>query len=160
MRPIRTAISLTTSAVRTVLGLLERARGMVLGSDDEVWEEEAVAPATTTVEDAPTATVATAKPAAAEPATAKPAAAAEPAKPAATSDTTDGAEATSTVALKDRPSLAERLESVQGIGPAKREAILAVYGDEVALRSTDVATLAEIDGISMRLARTILAELG
>ncbi len=55
--------------------------------------------------------------------------------------------------------LAERLEAINGIGPAKRKAILAAYEDEAALAATDVETLSAIDGISQRLAGMVLTEI-
>lgn len=59
------------------------------------------------------------------------------------------------VAVEER-TLAATLEAINGIGPAKRAAILEVFDTAAELRAADEETLAMIDGISPRLAKLVL----
>ena len=55
--------------------------------------------------------------------------------------------------------LASQLESIPGVGPARRKALLKAFGSLDAIREASVEALAAVPGINEALARTIKAEL-
>ncbi len=56
-------------------------------------------------------------------------------------------------------SMASQLESIPGVGPARRKALLKAFGSLDAIRAASVEALAAVPGITEALARTIKAEL-
>jgi excinuclease ABC subunit C len=57
--------------------------------------------------------------------------------------------------------MVSRLESVPGIGPAKRKALLKAFGNSIdAIRSASIEELSAVKGINQQLAEAIKAELG
>lgn len=58
-----------------------------------------------------------------------------------------------------RSTLSSKLDSVQGIGPARRKALLTTFGDVDGLRKAELSELAAIPGISLELAERVKAAL-
>lgn len=58
-----------------------------------------------------------------------------------------------------RSTLTSRLDSVEGIGPAKRKALLTTFGDIEGLRKADLKDLVAVPGISEKLAQRVKAAL-
>jgi excinuclease ABC subunit C len=58
-----------------------------------------------------------------------------------------------------RSTLSSRLDSVEGIGPAKRKALLTIFGDIEGLRKADLSDLVAVPGISRKLAQRVKAAL-
>jgi excinuclease ABC subunit C len=61
--------------------------------------------------------------------------------------------------LRRRKGLASQLEAIEGVGPAKRKALLKAFGSVEAIRAADVEELARVKGIGLSLAERIKAEL-
>jgi excinuclease ABC subunit C len=55
--------------------------------------------------------------------------------------------------------LASQLDAVEGIGPARRKALLQKFGDLEALRSAGIEQLMTVPGISQEIAERLKAEL-
>jgi excinuclease ABC subunit C len=60
---------------------------------------------------------------------------------------------------KERGRLRSQLDSIPGLGPVKRKALLARFGSVHGVRAASEEELAQVKGISGALARTILAHL-
>jgi excinuclease ABC subunit C len=60
---------------------------------------------------------------------------------------------------KERGRLRSRLDSIPGVGPAKRKALLARFGSVQGVQAASVEELARVPGISAGLAQTILERL-
>ncbi|MSR61475.1 MAG: excinuclease ABC subunit UvrC [Planctomycetes bacterium] len=60
---------------------------------------------------------------------------------------------------KERGKLRSRLDSIAGLGPVKRKALLARFGSVQGIQAVSVEQLATVPGISAALARAILDEL-
>lgn len=58
-----------------------------------------------------------------------------------------------------RKGIASQLDSITGIGPARRKALLKAFGDVNAIRAAKVEELMEIPGLSKELAERVKAEL-
>ncbi|MFP3852689.1 MAG: excinuclease ABC subunit UvrC [Anaerolineales bacterium] len=58
-----------------------------------------------------------------------------------------------------RSTLTSKLDSVRGIGPARRKALLTTFGDVEGLRQAEVDDLAAVPGISVKLAERVKAAL-
>ncbi|MGD8554615.1 MAG: helix-hairpin-helix domain-containing protein, partial [Anaerolineales bacterium] len=58
-----------------------------------------------------------------------------------------------------RKGLASQLDAVEGIGPARRKALLQKFGDLEALRSAGIEQLMTVPGISQEIAERLKAEL-
>lgn len=58
-----------------------------------------------------------------------------------------------------RQSLASQLDQIEGIGPARRKALLKAFGDVDGIRKAPAAALADVPGISVNLAERVKAEL-
>jgi excinuclease ABC subunit C len=58
-----------------------------------------------------------------------------------------------------RKGIASQLDSISGIGPARRKALLKAFGDINAIRAAKVEELMEIPGLSRELAERVKAEL-
>jgi excinuclease ABC subunit C len=62
---------------------------------------------------------------------------------------------------RQKIGMVSRLESVPGIGPTKRKALLKAFGNSIdAIRSASIEELSAIKGINPQLAEAIKAELG
>jgi excinuclease ABC subunit C len=60
---------------------------------------------------------------------------------------------------KERGRIESRLDSVAGIGPARRKALLKRFGSVAGVAAASVEELAAVPGISLELAERLLAEL-
>jgi excinuclease ABC subunit C len=58
-----------------------------------------------------------------------------------------------------RKGLGSRLDDIEGIGPARRKALLEVFGDVEAIRKAQPEELAAVPGISANLAARVKAQL-
>jgi excinuclease ABC subunit C len=58
-----------------------------------------------------------------------------------------------------RAGLASQLDEIEGIGPAKRKALIKAFGDVKSIREADVEAIAALPGISLKLAKRVKAEL-
>ena len=58
-----------------------------------------------------------------------------------------------------RQGLASRLDSISGIGPARRKALLRVFGDLEGIRQAKVEDLMAIPGVTRTLAERVKSEL-
>ncbi|MCX6026060.1 MAG: excinuclease ABC subunit UvrC [Chloroflexi bacterium] len=61
--------------------------------------------------------------------------------------------------VRTRIGLASQLDAIPGIGPAKRKALLAAFGDLGGIRAASLAELAALPGITEKLAVTIKERL-
>jgi excinuclease ABC subunit C len=62
---------------------------------------------------------------------------------------------------RQKLGMASRLETVPGIGPAKRKALLKAFDNSIdAIRSASIEELSAVKGITTQLAEMIKAELG
>jgi excinuclease ABC subunit C len=61
--------------------------------------------------------------------------------------------------VRNKKGLASRLESVAGIGPARRKALLAAFGSLQAIRDAPVEELMKIRGITRELAERMRGEI-
>jgi len=61
---------------------------------------------------------------------------------------------------KERGRIKSALDSVPGIGPAKRKSLLRKFGSAAGVREASVEEIAAVPGIGMSLARTIVSHLG
>ena len=61
--------------------------------------------------------------------------------------------------VRARKGIASRLDSVQGIGPARRKQLLTAFGSLDAIRSAPVEELMKIKGITRELAERLRGEL-
>lgn len=61
---------------------------------------------------------------------------------------------------KERGRIKSALDSVPGIGPAKRKSLLRKFGSAAGVREASVEEIAAVPGIGMSLARTIVQHLG
>ena len=60
---------------------------------------------------------------------------------------------------RKRTGLASTLDSIPGIGPVRRKALLAAFGDVNAIRQANVDDIAKVPGINRSLAEVVKAEL-
>lgn len=60
---------------------------------------------------------------------------------------------------KERGRIKSKLDSIQGVGPAKRKALLRTFGSVAGVAKASVEELMALDGISDDLARRIVAQL-
>jgi excinuclease ABC subunit C len=60
---------------------------------------------------------------------------------------------------RKRTGLASVLDSIPGIGPVRRKALLAAFGDVNAIRQANVEDIAKVPGINRSLAEVVKAEL-
>ncbi len=60
---------------------------------------------------------------------------------------------------RKRSSLSSQLDTIEGIGPARRKALLSAFGDLEALRQADVGAIQSVKGISRELAERVKAEI-
>ncbi len=60
---------------------------------------------------------------------------------------------------RKQSGLASQLDAVQGIGPARRKALLKAFGDLDGIRQADIGELTSIPGISRQLAERVKAEI-
>ncbi|MCZ6596159.1 MAG: excinuclease ABC subunit UvrC [Planctomycetota bacterium] len=60
---------------------------------------------------------------------------------------------------KERGKIRSRLDSIPGVGPAKRKALLKRFGSAAGVEAASVEELAAVRGVSPALARTILEHL-
>ncbi|MEM7309274.1 MAG: excinuclease ABC subunit UvrC [Planctomycetota bacterium] len=60
---------------------------------------------------------------------------------------------------KERGKITSRMDSIPGVGPAKRKALLRRFGSVVGVAQASVEELASVPGISLELAREILQHL-
>ncbi|MEM6672942.1 MAG: excinuclease ABC subunit UvrC [Planctomycetota bacterium] len=60
---------------------------------------------------------------------------------------------------KERGKITSRLDSIPGVGPAKRKALLRTFGSVAGVSQASVEELVRVDGISPDLARTIAEAL-
>jgi excinuclease ABC subunit C len=58
-----------------------------------------------------------------------------------------------------RKGLASQLDQIQGIGPARRKALLEAFGDLDGIRKAETEELAAVPGISQGLAARVKSEL-
>lgn len=58
-----------------------------------------------------------------------------------------------------RSSLTSQLDTIQGIGPARRKALLQTFGDLEGIRSAEVEDIETIPGINRELAKRVKAEI-
>jgi excinuclease ABC subunit C len=61
--------------------------------------------------------------------------------------------------LRDKRILGSALDALTGIGPARKKALLVHFGSVDKIREATPAALAEVPGISLKLAARILTEL-
>ena len=61
--------------------------------------------------------------------------------------------------VRTRIGLASQLDAIPGVGPAKRKALLAAFGDLGGIRAASLAELAAVPGITEKLAVTIKERL-
>ncbi len=61
--------------------------------------------------------------------------------------------------LRRKTGLASQLEAIEGIGPAKRKALLQAFDSVEAIQAADIQALAQVKGIGPRLAQRIKAGL-
>ncbi|MCJ7512278.1 MAG: excinuclease ABC subunit UvrC [Anaerolineales bacterium] len=61
--------------------------------------------------------------------------------------------------LHRKASLASQLETIEGIGPARRKALLKAFGDLERIRAADVDTLAAVPGMTREAAEQVKADL-
>jgi excinuclease ABC subunit C len=61
---------------------------------------------------------------------------------------------------RKQSGLASQLDSIEGIGPARRKALIQAFGDLEAIREAELGELAAVPGISRQLAERVKAELG
>jgi excinuclease ABC subunit C len=61
--------------------------------------------------------------------------------------------------VRTRIGLASQLDAIPGVGPAKRKALLAAFGDLGRIRAASLAELAGVPGITEKLAVTIKERL-
>lgn len=62
-------------------------------------------------------------------------------------------------ARRDKQGIASKLDSIPGIGPKRRKALLVHFGDIEAIRKASLEALQQLDGISPALAETIKEHL-
>jgi excinuclease ABC subunit C len=62
-------------------------------------------------------------------------------------------------ARRDKIGIASRLDAIPGIGPARRKALLAHFGDVDSIRAANLETLRQVPGITEQLAQSIKAHL-
>ncbi|MFZ6026878.1 MAG: excinuclease ABC subunit UvrC [Chloroflexota bacterium] len=62
-------------------------------------------------------------------------------------------------ARRDKQGIASKLDSIPGIGPKRRKALLVHFGDVEAIRQASIAQLQEVTGISPAVAEAIKAYL-
>jgi excinuclease ABC subunit C len=62
-------------------------------------------------------------------------------------------------ARRDKQGVASKLDSIPGIGPKRRKALLVHFGDVEAIRKASLDELQEVDGISPSVAEAIKAHL-
>jgi len=60
---------------------------------------------------------------------------------------------------RTRETLVSRLDSIPGIGPARRKALLQAFGDVEAIRRAAVEQLTDVPGITRKLAERVKKEL-
>jgi excinuclease ABC subunit C len=60
---------------------------------------------------------------------------------------------------KERGRITSKLDSIAGVGPAKRKALLRTFGSVAGVAKASVEELMALDGISDDLARRIVADL-
>lgn len=60
---------------------------------------------------------------------------------------------------RKRSSISSQLDTIEGIGPARRKALLSAFGDLEALRQADVGAIQSVKGISRELAERVKAEI-
>jgi excinuclease ABC subunit C len=60
---------------------------------------------------------------------------------------------------RTRETLVSQLDSIPGIGPARRKALILAFGDVAAIRNAGVEELAAVPGISRELAERLKSEL-
>ena len=60
---------------------------------------------------------------------------------------------------KERGKIKSRLDSIPGVGPAKRKALLRTFGSVAGVSQASVEQIAGVDGVSTELARTIVDAL-
>ena len=60
---------------------------------------------------------------------------------------------------RKKSGLASQLDAIEGIGPARRKALLKAFGDLDGIREADVADLTSVPGISRQLAERVKAEI-
>ena len=60
---------------------------------------------------------------------------------------------------KERGKITSRLDSIPGIGPAKRKALLKTFGSVAGVAGASVEELLRVEGVSPDLARTISESL-
>ncbi len=58
-----------------------------------------------------------------------------------------------------RQGLASRLESIPGIGPARRKALLTAFGTIEAIREAPVEELMKIKGVTREMAERLRGEI-
>ncbi len=61
--------------------------------------------------------------------------------------------------LRTKKGLASRLDSIQGIGPVRRKALINLFGSVDAIREAPVEALTKVPGITLALAQNIKAGL-
>ena len=60
---------------------------------------------------------------------------------------------------RKKSGLASQLDAIEGIGPARRKALLMAFGDLDGIREADIAALSSVPGISPQLAERVKAEI-
>ncbi len=60
---------------------------------------------------------------------------------------------------RKKSGLASQLDAIEGIGPARRKALLIAFGDLDGIREADIAALSSVPGISPQLAERVKAEI-
>jgi excinuclease ABC subunit C len=60
---------------------------------------------------------------------------------------------------RDKAGIASQLDSIPGIGPARRKALLTHFGDLQSIKEASVEELQQIPGITLKLAETIKGNL-
>ena len=58
-----------------------------------------------------------------------------------------------------KAGVASQLDAIQGIGPAKRKALLETFGDVNAIRAAPVEEIESVPGINRKLAERVKAEI-
>jgi len=61
--------------------------------------------------------------------------------------------------VRSKRTIMSELDRIKGVGPAKKTALIRQFGSVARIREHSAEQLAEVKGINMKLAKTILAEL-